>query len=216
MKVISQLLSRSGLLSSLRQCCLCSEVAQRGLCATCLNRLRDNVYRHRYRLAPGLTLTTILPYHSPWRELILEAKIAGNNQALRAWQTLANLYSRRIKEIDVVVPAPSSLWSRLRGRYDLAWSIAHHLARMRRVTFLEAPFPLQWKIGKQTYVRRSLNNRWSTNRLLSPPVTGKRILLVDDVLTSGATIRQLANFFQGNILSAFTLCLSPNHVLPRR
>ena len=222
MKVFTELLSRSRLLSISRllpssgRCCLCPEVAPRGLCLTCLDRLRDSVYRHRYQLAPRLPLITILPYHSPWRELILEAKIAGNSQALQAWQTLAGLYGRRIKPIEVVVPAPSSLWSRLRGRYDLAWVTANHLARVHRAKLLEAPLPLQWKVRKQTYARRSLNNRWSTNSLLSPPLTGKRILLVDDVLTSGATLRQLANFFRGNILSAFTLCLSPNHSLLRR
>lgn len=207
---------KSRLLSRSRLCCLCPEVAPDGLCTNCLDRLRDSVHRRRYQLAPRLPLTTILPYSSPWRELILEAKIVGNSQALRAWQMLAGLYGKRVKAIEIVVPAPSSLWSRLRGRYDLAWLIADHLAKIHRAKFLEAPLPLQWKLRKQTHIRRSLNNRWSANRLLSPSFTGKRILLVDDVLTSGATLKQLANFFRGNILSAFTLCLSPNHSLLRR
>ncbi len=186
----------------------------------CQAQLDRYALRYDCEITPHLPATALYPYVPLLRDLVLRVKIAGS---LRAWQAVVQLLNRKLdfSQPQVIVPAPSSLWSRLRGRHDLAWMMAGHLAQQTNARLIEAPLFTHWRLRKQTQARqRGLYHppNWPPKllQLMLPQVVGQKILLVDDVITSGATLRQLAALFPDNEVSAFALCLSPGHGFVRR
>lgn len=200
------------------------------VCASCFAGFTEVVLRHNWLVSSGLPATALFSYVPPLRDLILEVKIRGNLKARRVMAELVARYAPRPLHVDVVIPAPSSLWSRLRGRFDLAWMLARQIATTADAVLIEAPFLSHWRLQKQAMLRKrkqdtevGIKKRSACDKLLPsqlndlfvPRLAGKKILLVDDVITSGATLRRLAAFFPHHRCSAFAFCLSPNHRLQR-
>lgn len=191
------------------------------ICPSCQAQLDRQTLRDSYAITPSLQAIALYPYMSPLRELVLRVKITGS---LRARQAVLRLLNDKLQHLpcpQVIVPAPSSLWSRLRGRHDLAWMIAHYLARQTGARLIEAPLFTQWRLSKQTRARqrelyRPPNLPQKLLKLMLPRVAGQKILLIDDVITSGATMRRLAALFPDNKVSAFAFCLSPGNNFVRR
>ena len=205
---------------NLQPCLLCCNHSNSHICPTCRVQLDHRTIRYRYELTPQLQATALYPYVPPLRDLVLRVKIEGSLRARQAVMHLLN-HHRRLPRAQVIVPAPSSLWSRLRGRHDLAWMIASNLAQRSGAKLIEAPLFTQWRRHKQARQRRSEFYHLPSLpprilKLLLPRVAGQTILLVDDVITSGATMCRLAALFPHNQVSAFAFCLSPGNNFIRR
>lgn len=105
------------------------------------------------------------------------------------------LYQLPLPEFDVIVPVPLGRMRRRQRGYNQAEEIARGLARLRGVKC--AP---QWlRRKKETRSQAGLGiaeREQNVQDAFSSPRTGalngKRILLVDDVLTTGATVRAAA------------------------
>lgn len=190
------------------------------ICPSCQAQLDRRALSYSYELAPNLQAIALYPYVPPLRDLVLQVKIEGS---LRARQVVLHLLNRKLylPPAQVIVPAPSSLWSRLRGRHDLAWMIARHLVKQTGAKLIEAPLFTHWRLHKQAKARQRELYRLprvpqKLLQLMLPPVVGQKILLVDDVITSGATMRRLAALFPDNNVSVFAFCLSPGNDFVRR
>jgi ComF family protein len=131
------------------------------------------------------------------RELILQLKHADRTElarALSAW--IGRAAAELIQEADAIAPVPMHRWRLLRRRYNQAAELARPLARRFGRAYL--PDTLR-RVRADTQAGKSASGRRRTVAgafvvpdRLRPRVEGRRILLVDDVMTTGATAEACA------------------------
>ncbi len=152
------------------------------LCSPCFLLLKPAKQQ-----GPG---TTIYRYEKTLRGLILASKLHGNENAARFLLTTILKRPKAMAELtwcQEIMPAPSSFYSRLCGRFDLAFFLARELARVCQKPLVFASSRLYWQIFKQS--RKKIRPLIQ----LSAPKPGlKRTLIIDDVITSGSTIQKIA------------------------
>jgi ComF family protein len=152
-------------------------------------------------------------YDEHSRDLILQFKRADRTD-------LSPLFARwlmrcahdLIAEADVIVPVPMH-WRRLLGRrYNQAAEMARPLSRMTGVAFLPDTLRRRRDTGSQGgrsagARRRNVAAAFDVPARLAPRVAGRRVLLVDDVLTTGATAEGCARALKAAGASAVSLAV---------
>ena len=134
-------------------------------------------------------------YEPPLEQVIHALKFGrldflGDHLAREIWQRLGG----ELRSADLVVPVPLHWRRQMRRGYNQAERIARplarrlglpltHLLRRRRSTAPQARLP---RAGRSANLRRAFAGRRAQR------VRGKRVLLVDDVTTTGATLDQAA------------------------
>ncbi|MBP6219214.1 MAG: hypothetical protein KA436_11560 [Oligoflexales bacterium] len=175
-----------------RSCLLCYgffKVREQSLhvCEVCLAQfwIPDCTYSYFHSL---------YTYSSELRKLILMAKIQGSYQAV---DTLVHLFThselalRLARQAECISPAPSSAWSRLRGRLDLGFLLAEGLAQKTDRTLVELPFMSYWKWKKRA---RDLHKEKISWDFLDARKGLATQLLVDDIITTGHTYRRMVDY----------------------
>jgi predicted amidophosphoribosyltransferase len=184
------------------------------ICQSCLDELNELTLKYpRPNLTTGTYITdvrSLFRYQGLVRELILRAKVKGDHQALKLIIAIA---IREVENLslstwpDTIIASPSSLWGRCRGRLDIAAHLTAQLAKNSAVQVESAPWELYWRWQK--LARQARKQRLSTLdydaafmlkckkllRITSPvwhEPRPKRILLVDDVITTGITMQRTA------------------------
>jgi ComF family protein len=153
-----------------------------------------------------LKFDTVFPlgrYDGPMRDVVLKTKrIPGEALSLALGRLLAERLGERIAEFDpqVVVPIPMHWWRRLlRGTNNpdllaeclgraLGIPVVRMLAR-RRYT---SP---QWNLRPRERFR-NVRGAFALRRWRRPSWNGARVLLVDDILTTGATCSEAAGLLK--------------------
>lgn len=175
-------------------CLYCKEVKSERLIPFLCNQCSH----HLEMLEPFGSLCSLYRYNSFLREIILSAKVHGNYRAVICLSylfTQSPLTQSFVKNSYKIVPAPSSLWSRLRGRTDLAWFLAQSLARSRSCKLMPAPVSLQWQFHKRAKIRRRKRINLSFFESVGDE-RAKKILVVDDVITSGHTLMRTSSLYR--------------------
>lgn len=178
------------------------------LCAACTDRLAA-VPGHCYRcekLSPGgLTCETCRPasrlyrvqvataYDGSAKALIWQLKLAGARAAVRIMARRMAALVKYDATTPVVIPVPTAT-SRVRQRgYDQAELLARELARQTRLPYLDCLARHGQAHQHGVPRQQRLTQLGSAFRVVRPKaVRGANILLVDDVITTGATLEAAA------------------------
>ena len=145
-----------------------------------------------------------LKYEHQWR---LTGQLARHLLARPGAQSL-------LAEADILIPVPLFWRRRLARRFNQADLLARELAGPRRLPVLHTVWRHR-ETDVQALLRsvaaRTRNVRRAFRATPDPRLTGKRILLVDDVMTTGATLRAVARalaFSQPAAVNALVLAIA--------
>lgn len=173
-------------------CAGCAE-PDRAVCAACRDGLAPRPEAVVPPLAPDLLVIAGLRYEGVARRVVLALKDGDRPGLARelapALAAAARSAGERIRGDVVVCPVPSSRSGRRRRGYRPVERLA--VAAGLRVARLLAPArrsaPVQKRLGA---VARAANARGAFRRRAG--VAGRRVVLLDDVVTTGATLAEAA------------------------
>lgn len=137
-------------------------------------------------------------YDEHSRDLVLKLKHADRTDLsglMARW--LSRAARPLLAEADLVAAVPLHRWRLLRRRYNQAAEVARPLARMHGLAFLpdalERVRDTDTQGGKSASGRRrNVAGAFTVPDRLRDRLDGRRVLLVDDVLTTGATAHACA------------------------
>ena len=136
-------------------------------------------------------------YDDASRDLILQLKHADRTDLaglLASW--IGRSAAELLAEADAVAPVPLHRWRLLRRRYNQAAELARPLARRWRKTYLADALQRRQadtQAGKSAAGRRrAVAGAFVVPERERRRVEGRRILLIDDVMTTGATAEACA------------------------
>lgn len=181
----------------------------RALCSTCRPALEPVV--HSRPLEPGLQVFAGLDYDGVVRNVMLALKRDGRTDAARA---LAPALAAAVvaaapdpQGIEVVAVPGSRRAYRRRGYDPVRLLVTRAGLRGLRVLGPARPHAAQKMLGIEAR-EANLRGVFRVRRA----VAGRRILLIDDVVTSGATLRELARVLRdagAEVVAAATVASTP-------
>ncbi len=143
-------------------------------------------------------------YHEPLRELILQGKYHHGWSTIRwmAQRIVSQPHVRSlIEQTDVLIPVPLHWRRRWQRGYNQAQILAQTLARQFGKTVLPAVKrirPTASQTQFHSHQRRHENVRQAFGLVRPGALAGRRVLVVDDVLTSGATLGAVGGLISGD------------------
>ena len=138
------------------------------------------------------------PYDALLRQAVLQAKHASCEPLAAALgQRLAEAIEQQpfAEPPDAVIAVPLFWSERMRRRCNPASTIAEAAARQLRLPFLRHAFVCRRPLQRQATLsapQRQQNVRGAFRVWRKHAIAGKRILLIDDVMTTGATAHEVA------------------------
>jgi ComF family protein len=153
---------------------------------------------------------TLGSYQEALREAVLKIKhVAYEPLAIALGQRLAECIQDRplVEHPEVVAPVPmhwfKRLWRHTHTAQTLARAVALHLELPLASGLLVCRRPLA-RQASLTPPQRKLNVRGAFRRSRLVRLTGKRVLIVDDVMTTGATAQEAARaLIEGGAAAVF-------------
>lgn len=201
---------RKMLLALPSQCLVCHAWPTQSVCESCVSRFAQPIPRCRtcalampagveqcgacLRSPPPVdSCLAAVSYTFPWSELIAGYKFhqhPGRAGALALLLRSAPWVEPALEAADLLVPMPLSQ-QRLRARgYNQALLLARHLAPAKTDAGLLLRIqdtPAQSSL-KRAQRLTSVQHAFALDPLRADPIKGRRVVLLDDVMTSGASL----------------------------
>lgn len=181
-------------------CCpLCGEVIpmHRLFCEPCEQAVFDHCAEELFPLEKNRTVSAaaLWPYEGQVRQTLLAYKFGGQidcREALGA--ALAVLVRERMTgPFDLAVSVPSDPKRVRRLGFDHAGELARQTARQLGVPYRPVIFRRQYAAFQHTLDRKQRMHNLENVFEVKEPLKGLRVLLVDDIITTGATVCSCAD-----------------------
>lgn len=199
------------------------------LCLTCIIQLpRTNYHLDQYnKLYKRFRLTTkiqyalaLMKYHRKGvaQKILKEIKYKSNQDLARH---LGQLYGQELAmngfmgKFDMIVPIPLHPNKMRRRGYNQSAILAEGMANALAIDY--QPNALLRRVDTDTQTKKGKADRWMNtlqifdldNKLI---IEGKNVLVIDDVITTGATVESAIEVIrQGNPASVSVCCLATGH-----
>ncbi|WP_239988664.1 ComF family protein [Paramagnetospirillum kuznetsovii] len=140
----------------------------------------------------------VFRYDDASRVLILRLKHGDRLEGVPAFaRWMARAGGDILAEADLLVPVPLHRWRLLSRRYNQAALLVNALARQSGVTAIPDLLERRRRTPPQGHLNRAgrvknVAGAFSLAERHKPTLQGKRVVLIDDVLTSGATVGECA------------------------
>lgn len=193
------------------RCPLCGQVVARGesLCPGCKEKLPKAPYTRALPLAGGKSLRVVapMPYRDEYRHALHRFKFLGKRSLAKPLgQLMAHALPKGIAA-DGVAFVP--LWEKDRAArgYDQSGLLAKEMAACLGLPLVEA-----LQKTRKTQVQHQLSKALRAENVrgayrAEKPVAGRRLLLVDDIVTTGATLRACAEaLYQAGAAEITAVC----------
>lgn len=191
------------------RCAACGEISREPFCVRCGPLERASVETLR-----GLPLITLGAYESPLKEAIARFKFGGHPELATP---LARLFDEALAELsldtcDVFVPVPLHVRRLVERGYNQSALLAGALARRHRARFLPRLLERTRETDQQAKLPREARGenvhgafRVRASALRQAAKMSGRVLLVDDVVTTGATLSSCLTALEASEFSVFAL-----------
>lgn len=180
------------------RCCICGRIQDHaGICPECLKKLPRTDTEAVQTLGGGLRCASPLWYEEPVRGALLRFKFQGARwEAEPFGELLAECAAEAFSgEFDVVTWAPVSRKRRRKRGYDQAQLLAEAACRLwqtRPERLLQKVVHNPAQSGISDEAARRANVLGVYDAVSGDRIRGRRILLVDDICTTGATLAECA------------------------
>jgi ComF family protein len=163
----------------------------------------------------------VMAYDDGSRDFILRFKHADRTEgapAYAAWMARAG--ADILDDAEVIVPVPLHRWRLVKRRYNQAALLAHALGKRTGLPVL--PDLLARRRNTRSQGHLSTEARWRNVRSVfrlsrggAARLAGRRVLLVDDVMTSGATVESCARVLREGGASGVDVITLARVIRPR-
>ncbi len=173
-------------------CFICYEPTADNACEECLEQLVDVSRSEQHS-----SIHSLFKYDGLIRELIHEIKIANSVSVLQGLTSLVMNDPRltsAVDDCDLIVPAPSSVWGRMRGRFDFAEALAIALSQKSAKPYARLPtryyMRFRKRAGRNTDSMESDQVRNADTIKPNKRIASRTVLLLDDITTTGWTMQE--------------------------
>ncbi len=220
--LISEISKASASYVAPARCLLCDKLLvdhEELLCTTCTSGLLPSSHADDYHSATARLfwgqatiekagVLWVYQAHSPIVQLLIDIKYHHQTDlCLQLGRVMATHYLKRrfFEDIDVIVPVPlSAERERWRG-YNQSGKIAEGIAEVTHIPLDTQSVVRNCNNPTQTRLSPSARQRnvWGIFTVARPEcLEGKHILLVDDIITTGATLSELARMLSSTLPSS--------------
>ncbi|HLC07299.1 MAG TPA: hypothetical protein VJJ26_03865, partial [Candidatus Babeliales bacterium] len=163
-------------------------------CSECKNKI-FRVVSKQIDVTPSFSMTVfaISDYKDPLRKLILSKSWSDSLSSYQMGQLLWEMTPLQQLDCDVIVPIPLH-WTRYAWRgFNQAHEIAHVIHKKKNIPLRHALKRVKKTAYQSTLASAlrapNLKQAFVVNDAQAEHCTGKHILLIDDLMTTGSTVR---------------------------
>lgn len=181
------------------RCALCDNIISKNLliCPSCNKNLKLEFYKRKICTINNKEINCIAPftYSGKVREAIIRFKFhskVGNCKFLSS--AMVKVLENYKEKFDIIVPVPISLNRKMQRKYNQCEVLAEEISKnvaipCKNILVKIVDNPAQHDI-LSVYKSENVKNAYKVNSNFE--ICGKRILLVDDVCTTGNTLKECA------------------------
>ncbi len=175
-------------------CYVCDSLSDKAVCPACMEKF-NTIYRNEKRLFlknPPLVIQAPFVYKGVVKEMIEDIKYHGNFFAVPFFaEHLASMMKEY--EYDFLVPVPLHFLRRWRRGFNQSEEVAKEISKILNIPIYRGVVRVR-NTRSQTRLSRKerIENIKGAFKVRDNRIKGKKLAVLDDVLTTGATTIELA------------------------